>query len=93
MKQKEKIIELQNIDTIYEGEKRPAIYDINLNVQNGEFISIIGPNGAGKTTLLETINGILTYTSGSGRVFGKDIKKYKTTIRKNIGYVIQNYYY
>ena len=39
------IIELHNIYTIYEGEKAPAIYDINFNVKYGEFISIIGPNG------------------------------------------------
>ena len=70
MKKNKYLIKLDNIDTIYEGEKTPAIYDINLNVQEGEFISIIGPNGAGKTTLLETINGILPHTSGTGHVFG-----------------------
>ena len=85
------IINLQNIQTIYEGERIPAIYDINLTVKSGEFISIIGPNGAGKTTLLETINGILPYTSGKGLVYNKDILKHKTNIRKEIGYVIQNF--
>ena len=63
------VIELQNIETIYEGEKIPVIHDINLNIKNGEFVSIIGPNGAGKTTLLETINGLLHYTEGKGYVF------------------------
>ncbi|MEA2055184.1 MAG: metal ABC transporter ATP-binding protein [Candidatus Thermoplasmatota archaeon] len=85
------IIELQNITTIYEGERIPAIYDIDFTVKQGEFVSIIGPNGAGKTTLLETINGILPYISGVGYVFGKEIKKHKTEIRKNVGYVIQNF--
>ncbi len=85
------IIELQNVNTIYEGERTPAIYDINFNVKYGEFISIIGPNGSGKTTLLETINGLLPYTSGTGKVFNKEIKKNKIEIRKNIGYVIQNF--
>jgi len=86
-----KTIELQNIETIYEGEKIPAIHNINLTVNSEEFISIIGPNGAGKTTLLETINGILDYTKGQGFVFGKEIKKNKLEIRKEIGYVIQNF--
>jgi zinc/manganese transport system ATP-binding protein len=85
------IIELRDIQTIYEGEKIPVIKDINLDICYGEFISIIGPNGAGKTTLLETINGLLDYTKGKGYVFGKEISKNKTEIRKQIGYVIQNF--
>ena len=85
------IIELKNIETIYEGERIPVIKDINLDINYGEFISIIGPNGAGKTTLLETINGLLSYTNGEGSVFRKSINKYKNEIRKEIGYVIQNF--
>lgn len=91
MKNTMNVIKLQNVQTIYEGERIPVIYDINLKVKPGEFIAIIGPNGAGKTTLLETINGLLPYTSGKGFVFGKEISKYKTAIRKEIGYVIQNF--
>ena len=86
-----KIIELQGINTIYEGERTPSLFNINLNVVKGDFISVIGPNGSGKTTLLETINGILPYTNGIGTVFNKEIKKNKMKIRKNIGYVIQNF--
>jgi zinc/manganese transport system ATP-binding protein len=85
------IVELKNIETIYEGEKIPVINDINLTVNSGDFISIIGPNGAGKTTLLETINGLLSYTGGEGFVFRKEIQKNKSLIRKEIGYVIQNF--
>jgi zinc/manganese transport system ATP-binding protein len=85
------IIKLENIQTIYEGEKIPVIKNINLRINNNEFVSIIGPNGAGKTTLLETINGLLEYTSGKGSVFGKEIKKNKTQIRRHTGYVIQNF--
>jgi len=85
------IIELKNVNTTYEGERTPSIFDINITAKQGEFIAIIGPNGAGKTTLLETINGILPYTSGNGLVFGKEISKNKTEIRRDIGYVIQNF--
>lgn len=86
-----KIIELKKINTIYEGEKIPVIQDINLSVDPGEFICVIGPNGAGKTTLLETINGLLSYTGGRGYVFGKEISKNKAFIRKNTGFLIQNF--
>jgi zinc/manganese transport system ATP-binding protein len=89
--EKEKIIELKNIETIYEGEKIPVIHNINLSVEQGDFILIIGPNGAGKTTLLETINGLLSYTGGKGNVFGKEIKIHKSEIRKETGYVLQNF--
>jgi zinc/manganese transport system ATP-binding protein len=91
MKKNMNIIELKKINTIYEGENKPVIKNIDLNVKPGEFIEIIGPNGAGKTTLLETINGLLNYHSGIGYVFGKEIKKNKTEIRREIGYVIQNF--
>jgi zinc/manganese transport system ATP-binding protein len=91
MKKTNYAIDLQHIDTIYPGEKIPVINDINLKIEIGDFVSIIGPNGAGKTTLLETINGLLEYTSGNGYVFGKNILKNKTEIRKNIGYVLQNF--
>jgi zinc/manganese transport system ATP-binding protein len=85
------IIYLENIETIYEGEKLPVIQNINLKIKSGEFIAIIGPNGAGKTTLLETINGLLPYTSGKGLVYGKEVIKNKLDIRKETGYLIQNF--
>lgn len=90
MKKNFNIIEIKNVDTIYEGEKKPVIRDINLTVRNGEFITIIGPNGAGKTTLIETINGLLQINNGKVFVFRKEISKNKSEIRKDIGYVIQN---
>jgi len=83
------IVELEDVDTIYEGERVPAIRDINLEIKIGEFICVIGPNGAGKTTLLETINGILSSTRGKVRVIGQDIKKFGHSLRKEIGYVPQ----
>ena len=91
MKENTNVIDLVKIETIYEGDNNPIILDVNLRVKSGEFIAIIGPNGAGKTTLLETINGLLPYTSGQGFVFGKQISKHRTEIRRNIGYVLQNF--
>jgi len=84
-------VELHDIATIYEGERIPVIHDIDLTVKRGEMVSVIGPNGAGKTTLLETINGLLEYTAGHGRVFGQEITANANALRKHIGYVIQNF--
>jgi len=91
MVKKDDIVLLNRVNTIYEGEKIPVIQDVNLSFQKNDFVAIIGPNGAGKTTLLETINGILPHTAGKGFVFGKQISKHKHEIRKQIGYVIQNF--
>lgn len=84
-------LKVENVSTVYEGERKPAIKDINLTVDVGELIYIIGPNGAGKTTLLETINGLLPYTKGRILVFGMDLQKNGRKIRKRIGYVPQDF--
>jgi energy-coupling factor transporter ATP-binding protein EcfA2 len=53
------IIKLEDVSTVYEGERRPAIKGINLVLKRNELVYIVGPNASGKTTLLETINGLL----------------------------------
>ena len=85
------IIRLESLCTVYEGERIPAIREVDLSVSSGDFVCVVGPNGSGKTTLLETINGILKYTSGRGEVFGLDIASNGNAIRRRIGYVIQNF--
>ena len=85
------IIRLENLSTSYEGERIPAIRQVDLSVHPCDFVCIVGPNGSGKTTLLETINGILRYSSGQGRVFGLEIRSNGSAIRRRTGYVIQNF--
>jgi zinc/manganese transport system ATP-binding protein len=85
------IIELKNVSTVYEGERVPAIRDIDLTIESGEFVAIIGPNGAGKTTLLETINGLLPHTRGQVRVLGQDVARFGPQLRSQIGYVPQEF--
>jgi len=58
------IIRLEDVSTIYEGEKRPALRNVNLTLERGELVYVVGPNASGKTTLLETINGLLPPTKG-----------------------------
>jgi zinc/manganese transport system ATP-binding protein len=84
-------IRLERLSTAYEGERIPAIRDVDLSVAKGDFVCVVGPNGSGKTTLLETVNGILRYTAGRGTVFGMEITGNGIAIRRRIGYVIQNF--
>jgi len=86
-----KAIELNQVDTIYEGEKIPSLKNITLHIDKGEFIAIIGPNGAGKTTLLETIIGLLESKRGEIKVLGKQLNDHGSNIRKLVGYVPQDY--
>lgn len=64
----------------------PVIKGINFNMAEGEILGILGPNGAGKTTTLQMILGILTPTSGSVHIFGKDIAKHKSEILEHVNF-------
>ncbi len=85
-----KAIVLRDVTTIYEGERFPAIRDVDLEVDFGEFLCVVGPNGAGKTTLLETINGLLE-ADGLRLVLGFDVSRFKGRVRCEVGYVPQDF--
>lgn len=72
--------------TKYYGKSR-GIVNLNLTVNQGEFFGFIGPNGAGKSTTIRTLLGLISPTSGTARVFGKDITKEKEDVLQNIGYI------
>lgn len=78
------IIKLENI-SVYYGENI-ALNNINLSVNDGDFLGIIGPNGGGKTTLLKVMLGLIKPNHGSVTVLGKEPKY----TRKYIGYIPQN---
>lgn len=79
------IIETNSLTKFY-GSSR-GIVDVSLSVKEGDLFGFIGPNGAGKSTLIRTLLGLISPTSGSGTVFGKDIIKDTTEILKDIGYL------
>ena len=72
--------------TKYYGKSR-GIIDINLVVPEGDFFGFIGPNGAGKSTTIRTLLGLIAPTSGTAKLFGKDILKQKKEILADIGYM------
>lgn len=70
--------------------------DINLEVKEGEFLSIMGPSGAGKTTLLNILSTVDKPTSGNVYYENKDISKMNNKElskfrRDNIGFIFQDY--
>ncbi|MBR3864011.1 MAG: energy-coupling factor transporter ATPase [Clostridia bacterium] len=84
-------IKIENAYFSYE-EGHPAVNDISLEINQGEYIAIVGKNGSGKSTIAKLINGLLLPKSGKVSVFGLDTsdKKQVFEIRKNVGMVFQN---
>lgn len=71
--------------------KLVAVSDVSLNVRAGEIYGVLGPNGAGKSTTIRMLCGILSPTSGSGRVVGHDIVREPERIKERIGYMTQRF--
>ena len=88
-------IKIENLVHIYMAGgpfEKKALDNINLEIKDGEFVTLIGHTGSGKSTLIQHLNGLLKPTSGRIVVDGVDIteKNVKLTeIRKKIGLVFQ----
>lgn len=83
-------IVIEHLTRRYSQEARPAVDDVSLSVEDGEFVTLVGPSGCGKTTLLKMINRLVEPTSGRIWVNGEDTATVSPTgLRRHIGYVIQ----
>lgn len=69
-----------------------AVQGLNLHVEKGEIYGFLGPNGAGKTTTIMMILGILKPTSGSVKLFGKNLFSDYFNIKSRIGVLSENQY-
>lgn len=78
------ILEIKNLSFSY--DKQKVLEDINLSVDEKDFLAIIGPNGGGKSTLLKLILGINSLKSGSISIYNNKPSKQLS----HIGYVPQN---
>ena len=84
------IIEINKLTKRYPHTDRPAVNELNQNIYQGEIFGLLGPNGAGKTTTISILCTHLQPTSGTVKIFGKDVTYHQTEIRKNIGFVPQD---
>ena len=87
----EPVVEVENLNLIIEG--RHILKNVSFQVNKGEVFTILGGSGSGKTTITKCIVGLFKPTSGSIKVFGKDLTQINPLelngLRKEIGYVFQ----
>jgi nitrate/nitrite transport system ATP-binding protein len=71
----EKYVQVENVQMVFDTKKGPfvALRDIDLNIAQGEFISLIGHSGCGKSTLLNLVAGLTTPSSGAMLCAGREI--------------------
>ena len=87
------IIDLHDVTYTYPAEEqtRPAVANLSLTIEQGEWIAIVGHNGSGKSTMAKLINGLLFPQQGSVELFGLPLNEETLwEIRSNLGMVFQN---
>ena len=82
------MIEYKNVALRY--TKKDVLRDVNLQIEDGEFMVLVGPSGSGKTTMLKMVNRLLEPTDGDIYMVDKRIKDYdERELRLSTGYVLQ----
>ena len=88
------MIEFKHVDKVYPNGTK-GLKDVNLTIDQGEFVAIIGLSGAGKSTLIRTINRMIDVTGGQLIVDGIDVMSLKgremRRFRRKIGMIFQSY--
>jgi branched-chain amino acid transport system ATP-binding protein len=77
------VLEIDALTVTYGGLH--ALFDVSLDVREGQLVAIVGPNGAGKTTLFKTISGTVAAISGSIRYDGRDLLAVPPAARAHLG--------
>jgi len=82
------IVQTQNLSKYF--GKEQAVSNINLQIRKGEIYGFLGPNGAGKTTTIRMLLGLMKPSSGTIKIFQKDIAKDRIQILANVGSLVEN---
>ena len=57
------LLDIKNIDVLYDDFQ--VIWDVSINVNDAEMVTLLGPNGSGKSTILNTISNLVSHRNGS----------------------------
>src|SRR5438445_8769535 len=64
-----------------------GIFDLDLDIRQGEVFGFLGPNGAGKTTTIKLLMGLIHPTRGTATIFGLDCEREAVAVKRRVGYV------
>jgi phosphonate transport system ATP-binding protein len=88
------MIELQNVSVTYRGGVK-ALRNVDLTIEDGEFVVVVGLSGAGKSTLLRVLNGLVPATEGSAKVDDIEVVGASSAqlreVRSRIGMIFQTF--
>ena len=84
------LIEIEHLRKVYPGAATPAVDDLSLQVQAGEFLTLLGPSGSGKTTTLMLLAGFEVPSAGHIRLDGRPIESLPPH-QRGMGVVFQSY--
>jgi ATP-binding cassette subfamily B protein len=83
-------VQFENVSFRYQGEKAPALHEVNLDVKPNQVIALIGPTGSGKTSVINLIPRFYDVTKGRILIDGHDLRSLDLkTLRSQIGIVLQ----
>jgi len=89
------VIHFDNVTKTYPNQNRPALENVNIDVEKGEFIFLVGPSGSGKSTFLRLVLKEERPTGGRIHVAGKDLARLTNWkvphLRRRIGCVFQDF--
>ncbi len=89
------MITFDKVTKLYQRGAHPALDDVSIDVERGEFVFLVGPSGSGKSTMLSLILAEERPTSGRVHVLGKDLSKVSQRrvplLRRQIGAVFQDF--
>ena len=88
-----RMIQIFHVTKYY--ERRPALMDVNLQIEKGEFVLLMGPSGAGKTTLLKLLYSATSLDEGQILIQGRNVARLKPSavpyLRRTMGVVFQDF--
>ncbi|WP_286923572.1 MULTISPECIES: ABC transporter ATP-binding protein [Lysinibacillus] len=84
----EYIVQTENLSKSF--GKEQAVSNINLKIRKGEIYGFLGPNGAGKTTTIRMLLGLMKPSSGTIKIFQKDVTKERINILAKVGSLVEN---
>ena len=89
------MVNLKDVRMSYPGRDKDVLQDIDLTIEDGEFVFLVGASGSGKTTIIKLLTGEVTATGGSLEVNGFDLRRIKhrqlPKLRRTLGVIFQDF--